>query len=137
VRAVLTATYTNDAPDGLPDYVAANDEGLPRGTNRLLLSVWTPYRSAGATVDGEAVGLEHHLELGRHRYLRILELAPGESVTFTLRLEGALADDDYRLTMVRQPRADPSEVEIEVHDPDGKPVRTGGLRILGGWLGQP
>ena len=127
VETELTVTYTNEvpAPETLPDYVAVNQEGRPRGTNRLLLSVWTPYRSAGAEVDGEPVGLERQVELGRNRYLRVIEVAPGETVTFSLRLTGSLQGQPYRLTVVRQPLWTSSPVAVEVSDGSGKVIGKG------------
>ncbi len=120
LTAELEVTLTNDAPAGLPDYVAANDEGLPRTTNRVLLSVWTPHQSAGATLDGTDVPLERQLELGRNRYLRSIDVPAGASVTFTLRLEGVQAADDYRLTVVRPPRAGPGDLEVDIRGGDGR-----------------
>jgi hypothetical protein len=125
VHTELTATYTNDAPPGLPDYVAQNQEGMPRGTNRLLLSVWTPYRAEAAAVDGEPVGVVRQKELGRNRYLRVIEVEPGETVTFSLRLLGGLPGRDYALTVVRQPTGSPSPVAVEVRDASGRIVGNG------------
>lgn len=133
LTADLTVTYTNEAPPGLPDYVGGNDEGLPSGTNRVLLSVWTPHRASGATVDGEPVGLERQIELGRNRYLRNLVVPPGGSVTFRVRLDGVVAGPGYRLTVVRQPLGEPSELTVEVRDPQGETVRKGTkVTVVGG-----
>jgi hypothetical protein len=125
VHTELTATYTNEVPPGLPDYVAQNGEGLPRGTNRLLLSVWTPYRLEGAAIDGEPAGVVRQEELGRNRYLRVIEVEPGETVTFSLRLRGGLTGRDYALTVVRRPTGVPSPVAVEVRDTSGEIVGNG------------
>jgi hypothetical protein len=120
LRGELSVTLTNEAPADLPAYVAANDEGLPPGTSRVLLSVWTPHRSAGAAIDGDEVGLERRVELGGNRYLRTIEVAGGATVTFTLRLEGASAGQDHRLVVVRSPRAGTGAIEATVDGEGGR-----------------
>lgn len=123
VRSVLTVTYANEAPAGLPGFITDNRHGLPDGTSRVLVSVWTPYLSAGATLDGRALSMERQVELGRNRYLTLLAVPLGASVTLTLALEGQAPADGYRLTVVRQPLAEPSELQVTMHAPDGSPLR--------------
>ena len=43
---VVDVTLTNDAPaSGLPRYVIGNDQGLPDGTSRMLVTLYGPGRS--------------------------------------------------------------------------------------------
>jgi hypothetical protein len=83
VHSTLRATYTNTAPDGLDEYVTGNSHDLPLGTNRFLLSVYTPYQADGATVTaaeggaGAVLPLEQQTELGRHRYLATVTVPRG------------------------------------------------------------
>jgi hypothetical protein len=54
-------------------------------------------------------------------------------VTFTVRLDGVLTAEDYRLTVVRQPLGEPSSVDVRVHDPDGRKVGKGtNVVVIGG-----
>jgi hypothetical protein len=79
------------------------------------------------------VSLERHVELGRNRYLKRLDVAPGETVTLTMRLDGALTAEDYRLTVVRQPLGTPSSVDVHVHDPEGRKVgKDTNITVIGG-----
>ena len=55
VDGTATVTLRNDAPaTGLPPDVAGNQLGLPEGTNRTYLSVYSPLGLAGAEVGGAA-----------------------------------------------------------------------------------
>ncbi|MGK2950549.1 MAG: DUF4012 domain-containing protein, partial [Acidimicrobiales bacterium] len=114
VRAELEVTYTNDAPLGLPDYVAGNRHGRPAGTNRTLVSVWTPFLVEEATLDGRPLGLERQIELGRNRYLALIEVPPGANVTLSFSLEGPLLDPRYSVLVVPQPLGQPSEIDVSV-----------------------
>lgn len=120
VRAELELTYTNEAPPGLPDYVAGNIHGLPPGTNRTLVSVWTPHLVTAATLDGRPLGVERQIELDRNRYLAVIEVPPGASATITLTLEGPLAADGYRLLVVPQPLGQPSAIDVTIASAPGQ-----------------
>ncbi len=133
LRSVVTATYTNEAPAGLPPFVATNIHGLPDGTNRTLVSLWTPHEVVEATLDGQPVALERQEELGRHRYLTFLTVRRGESTTLRVALAGRVPAGAYELTVLRQPLATRSEVDVTVRGPGGADLLDRPrIRVVGG-----
>ena len=124
VTTTLRATYTNTVPEGLPTYVTGGADA-PEGMSRVLVSVYTPYLMAASTLDGAPLSLEAQLELGRNRYLAVVELPRGATAVVELTLEGSLPPGGYRLTVVRQPLATPSPLAITIHDTDGTPLSDG------------
>ena len=77
-----------------PPYVLGTRADVPRGTNRMQMSIYTPHTLAGATVDGEAVGMESQHEAGYRVYSRTLSVAPGQTVVLSIELEGQLAREE-------------------------------------------
>ena len=58
VEADLTVTVTNTAPStGYPDYVIGNLIDEPNGTNRTLLSVYSPLGVTNASIDGVPIDI--------------------------------------------------------------------------------
>jgi len=55
--ATITVTNTVD-PDGKPDYAVGNLVGLPRGTNRMMLSVYSALPARAIGLDGRAVTID-------------------------------------------------------------------------------
>ena len=106
VRATVTITLHNTAPaSGYPSYVLGSEFlAMPSGTNRTLLSVYTPLDREGATLDGQPVGLANHQELGYRVYSTRLDLAPGETRVLKIELRGNV-DDEYALVVRPQPMA--------------------------------
>ncbi|HZQ26869.1 MAG TPA: DUF4012 domain-containing protein, partial [Acidimicrobiales bacterium] len=71
VDSTVQVRLTNQAPaTGLPPYIIGSvvTPPLPNGTNKLYLSVYSPWLLAGASIDGQPALLESELELGRHVY---------------------------------------------------------------------
>ena len=72
VNATITVWLKNTAPtSGLPDYVIGNDDitagiltGQPRGSNNVLMSIYSGLGHPTATIDGKAANLEVERELG-------------------------------------------------------------------------
>ena len=54
---------------------------LPRGSNKLYLSFYTPWQLAGARIDGTPVKFEQATELGRQGYSAAVVLPPKSTVT--------------------------------------------------------
>ncbi len=123
VQSVVSIDLRNDAPSsGLPDYVIGNalnhEDDVPLGTNRTYLSVFTPLQLVSATLGGEPVALESHVEAGRHVYSVFLELGPnGDRATLELTLTGTLPGaDGYLLDLAPQVLAQPDLVRIRVRN---------------------
>ena len=105
VRTTSVAiTLTNNAPTaGLPPYVIGNAVGLPEGTNRTWLSVYTALPMVAAQVDGVPDGMQTSDVFGWHVATRFVNIPAGSSVIVTLTLQGALADVDERPFVQRVP----------------------------------
>jgi hypothetical protein len=121
VEATLVIRLTNEAPEGLPEYVAGNAAqregrpGPPAGTNLSLLSVYSALGLVGATVDGATLPVEVGAELGHHVYTAPVEIPQGATVTVEVDLVGTIdASSRYQLRVAQQPLVIPDEVEIEV-----------------------
>lgn len=116
IDATITVTLHNGAPEsGYPSYVIGTEFlDLPSGTNRTLLSIYTPWLSDGATLDGESVGTTSATELGWNVYTMRLDLAPGQTRTVTLHVSGIYTADDYSLVIRPQPTAIPDDISIDV-----------------------
>jgi hypothetical protein len=124
LAATATVTLRNGVPGlDLPDaVVGSNDQGLPRGTNELLLSFYTPWFLVGGTVDGRAPdGFEAARELGYWVWSTRVAVPAGEEVVVELHLEGTLADPSgYGLEVHSQPLVRPDAVRVEVEARGGR-----------------
>jgi hypothetical protein len=108
--STLRIELTNTAPDeGLPAYVIGNRRGLPPGTSRLYLSVYSPLGLAAATLDDQPLAMSAGTEQGWNVYSRFVDIPPGATVTLEVRLEGVVDDLD-RVVTWEQPMASPLEV---------------------------
>jgi len=112
----------NDAPSGgLPRYLIGPFGSLrdPPGLNRSYLSIYSPLGAAvsGASVDGKAVQVESHRELGLGVVSRYVEALSGKSATFKVNLTSVLSRlGEYRLLVQHQPglRADALDLSISL-----------------------
>ena len=85
VDAQATLTLRNDAPSkGEPAYVIGNSNNLPLGTNRTIVSLYSPFALKGATVDGQAVALSTEHEFGRNVWSKFVDVPPGGTVTIAV-----------------------------------------------------
>ena len=132
LRANLRVTLRNLVPSsGLPAHYLANaaQPPLPPGTNKLYLSIYTPWSFSMARLDGKPLSLQSQRELGRRVYSTYITLPPGGSSTVELELTGRLAGEDYRLDLHRQPFLAPDEVSASLEVPAGWKVgRSSGAR---------
>lgn len=119
VRSKLRITLRNLAPaTGLPDYLigSATVPPLPKGANKVYLSVYSPLGASAATLDGRSLQLESQLERDRHVYSTYLVIPPGGTSTIELDLTGRVERQDgedgtgYNLDLHRQPFLAPDSV---------------------------
>lgn len=112
----LRVTLRNQAPPaGLPSYLIGNEvkSPLPVGTNRLYLSIYTPWNLAGATIAGAPASMESEIEQGRSVYSAFLDIAPQSTVDIELRLVGRRAlPEPYFLDLHAQPVVKPDKVTV-------------------------
>ncbi|HEX8802678.1 MAG TPA: DUF4012 domain-containing protein, partial [Acidimicrobiales bacterium] len=134
VAGTITATLHNTAPaSGLPDYVIGNVIGLPIGTNRSYLSIYTPFDVGAARIDGQPLSVESAVERDRNVYSTFVTIPPGGTVTVELDVTGRV-EGDYALDLAQQPlvHAEQAAVSIEVAG-DGEVAADGirGARVDG------
>jgi hypothetical protein len=129
LSATAKIVLHNDAPaTGLPDPVIGNLVDLPAGTNRMYLSVYSPWQLAGFTVGGGPVAAESGVELARNVYSTTVDIAPGGTATVQVRLTGTMTGDHstYRLDMHRQPTVAPDDVRTSLTVASGWRIGSGG-----------
>jgi hypothetical protein len=119
VDATVRITLRNDAPArGLSHSLIGNviTPPLPDGTNKLYLSLYTPWGMDGATLDGNPALLESERELGRNVYSAFLTIAPGATTVLEVRLRGRRdpARSDYGLTLFRHSAVAADDVTVHV-----------------------
>ena len=107
----------NNAPaSGLPAYIIGNQEGLPPGTSRDLVTVHTPHRLAGSHIDGQAAGSLTQTEFGEHVHTAVAQAPPGGSTTVEFTLDGTVEPGPYRLDVLPQPMTEPDRLDLRVDD---------------------
>ena len=120
IQAAVTIRLANDAPTGLPADAGGNPFGLPPGTNRQYLSVYSPWQLTAAELDGEATGMEPEHELDWNVFSRYVDIPPGGELELRLGLAGEVPRDArYALTLRSQPLAYPDVLRIDVRTADG------------------
>ena len=133
VEATMSVTLRNDAPStGLPpSVIGSNDQGLPPGTNRAFVSIYSPLGLRAAKIDGKEAPLEFQRELGYAVYSTYVEVPSGGSVTIELALFGQLeSSGGYRLVVGHQPLVNPDDLKIHVRSgADWEILHTDGLTI--------
>lgn len=134
LRATARVTVRNDAPldQRLPDYVLSNSQDDPEGTNRMLLSVYTPHELEGAAVDGEATGVQSETEAGYRVYTKQIVVPPGGSVTLELDLVGTMdLEGDYHLDLAPQPTVVSDQLTVRAGRSDAPPTAVEPFDITG------
>ena len=120
IQAAVTIRLANDAPSDLPPDAGGNPFGLPPGTNRQYLSVYSPWELTAAELDGDATGMEPGRELGWNVYSRFVDIPFGGEVELRLGFTGEIPTDaPYELTLRSQPLTYPDVVRIGVRTDDG------------------
>lgn len=118
LSADATVTLTNNAPSsGLDAYLIGNavQPPLPMGTNRLYVSLYSPWNLTGATLDGQQQLMESQNEQGRFVYSAFVEIPPGATRTLVVHLRGRVGlGDGYRLDLQRQPTVVTDNVAVAV-----------------------
>jgi Protein of unknown function (DUF4012) len=120
VQSTLRLTLENQAPaEGYPDYVLGNAVGLPRGTNRSFVSIYSPFALDAARVGGQPAALQAEVELGRNVYSTFVDIPPGATVDIEVDLSGAIEGRRYVLDIPVQPFAKPDEATVTVEVVNG------------------
>jgi hypothetical protein len=132
ISGTLILKLQNDAPStGLPDYIIGNSlKALPngkaippKGTNRLWLSIYTPWRPDSTTIDGASTNLQLERELSRWVASTMIDVPPAQSVTIVVKWRGRLQPaTTYQLDVVHQPQATVEDLKVRVTNAEGDRV---------------
>jgi hypothetical protein len=133
--ATAKITVTNSAPStGLPDYVIGNLVGLPRGSNRMLLSIHSRLGYFESAVPTDNLNWRFSTEQGHNVVSAYLDVAPGESREFTVEMGGGLdLRAGYSLTVRNPPAVRPWLMNIAVVE-DGRKSAFRTLAEAGTWV---
>ncbi len=112
-----------------------NEVGLPTGSNRSYLSVYSPFAITGATVDGRPVQLLAEREFGRLVYSTYIDITPKTTAKVVLDLEGAvdLSSGRYRFDGFSQVLPNTDVVHWTLHV--GAGARVAGVTSTPGFAG--
>ena len=110
----LDVTITNTAPtDGEPGYVIGNPIGLPVGTNRTLISVFTQLPVTNALLDGRQAIVEPGTEADYFVTSTYVVLPAGATTTLSLELDGRMdVADGYDLVGRTPPTVAPTPLTV-------------------------
>ncbi|HEY4331572.1 MAG TPA: hypothetical protein VGM78_03340, partial [Ilumatobacteraceae bacterium] len=123
--ATLTVTLKNTAPSsGYPDYVIGNTLGIPSGTNRTILSVYTRLAVSSFTVDGVKKSPTRDSELGWNVYSRFIDIPPGGTVTVVLNMSGRTSAGSYQLLYRPQDLPHADTLTVHATSPSGAVVES-------------
>lgn len=115
VTSTLTVTLDNRAPaEGYPDYMLGNSVGLPRGTNRSFVSIYSPFALEGARIGGQPAALQSEVELGYNVYSTFVDIPSGGQAVIELDLSGSIEGRRYELLFPPQPFATPDQASVRV-----------------------
>ena len=106
VSTSATITVRNEAPaSGLPEYVIGNTVGVPMGTNRIQVMMFSALPVQSLLIDGVSSGFLPATEQGMFVTSTFIDIPSGATVTLQLDTSGPIAPDaEYRL-VTRLPAA--------------------------------
>jgi hypothetical protein len=121
-EGTVTVDLRNDTPSlDFTDYVVANANGDPRGSNRTYLSLYSGLDVRGATLDGRPLPLELHDEYGLRRAGAFVTVPTDGQVQVVFRIRGqVLVDDTFHVRVLTPALANPDEVAVTVRSTDGE-----------------
>lgn len=121
VDGTFTIAVVNSAPTtGWGEGIIGNELGLPVGTNRMWLSLYTAFEVVEFRVDGEVRDAWPTRERGWTMSSVGLDLAPGQRATVVVEVRGLQpGDEPYRLLVRMPPLVRPAPLTVTV---DGRPL---------------
>jgi Protein of unknown function (DUF4012) len=129
VEATATVRLENTPPDGpLPLEVGGPGDTVPPGTNRSLVTLYSPLDLVRVDQDGTEAAVGRADQFGLHAYTVVADIPRGGAMTFRFELAGAVDPGTYHLQVVRPPLANPDALSVAVK-PSGDEARVD--RVLG------
>jgi hypothetical protein len=128
----VTITLTNTAPSGgLPWYIIGNYVGLPGGTSKDDIALYSPLDLDGATLDGTPVGMRRQPYAGGFVYSFPVQMASGQTRQLSVALRGSTpSPGGYELDLIPQPRSAPDQVTVRIEaDGMAEPAFDGPLEV--------
>ena len=135
VKGTVSIAASNSSPSsGLPDYIIGNLVGLPRGFNRMLISIHSRLGYVRSTDPTDNLDWWYSSEQGHNVSSVYVDVPPGETVNLTVELGGSLdLSNGYSLT-VRNPAAvRPWSTKIELIE-EGKKTLLKNSAESGNWI---
>ncbi|HUP73204.1 MAG TPA: hypothetical protein VM282_09160, partial [Acidimicrobiales bacterium] len=87
----------------------------PSGTNRMWLSVYSPWPPTGISIDGLPATFEVQSELGRYVASGFVDIPAGATRTVTMSVSGSVRPGaDYVLDVTGQPQPTPEQLHLTV-----------------------
>lgn len=123
VRSTLAVHLANSAPtSGYPPYVISNLVGIRDGTNRMILSVYSPLAVDRVLVGDVPTKFGVDRELGYFVYSLVVDVPSKSEVDVRFELSGVVARGGYRLVYRPQALPHADEVAISALDEQGTPL---------------
>ncbi|HEY7069940.1 MAG TPA: hypothetical protein VH479_07505, partial [Acidimicrobiales bacterium] len=130
VDATATVRLENTPPAGpLPLEVAGPGGAVPPGTNRSLVTLYSPLELTRVDQDGTETASGRADQFGLHAYTVVADIPRGGVMTLTFSLSGAVDPGTYHLQVVRPPLANPDALSVAV-EPAGGGSRVDRVRGL-------
>jgi len=130
VKATATVRLENTPPEGpLPLEVGGPGDTVPPGTNRSLVTLYSPLELTRVDQDGTETASGRADQFGLHAYTVVADIPRGGAMTLTFELEGAVDPGTYHLQVVRPPLANPDALSVAV-TPAGDDARVDRARGL-------
>lgn len=114
VDGTLTLTIRNSSPtSGWSEGIIGNELGLPVGTNRTWLSVYTALPITRYTVDGREQPVRPTTERGWWVASNVFDIEADDAITVVVSVRGYIDDaDDYRVTVRNPPLVRPFTIDV-------------------------
>ena len=135
VKGTVSIAASNSSPSsGLPDYIIGNLVGLPRGFNRMLISIHSRLGYVRSTDPTDNLDWWFSSEQGHNVSSVYVDVPPGETVNLTVDLGGSLdLSNGYSLTFRNPAAVRPWSTSINLIE-DGKKTQLKNSAEAGHWL---
>ena len=117
--ATVTITLTNEAPPGLSNYAAGNQQDYPHGTNRAFVVVHSPHDAVEWRGGDEPELTRSWREFGLQRHEQVVIVPRGQSRTVSLQLRGSVNPGDYHLDIGHQPLVNNDTMTVAIEPTTG------------------